>query len=72
MKKDFIKVTMNLHQRSIDNVELLSSIMKEKNRTRVVSSSLEISKNLLTRVKAGDKIIVESPDGTRQELTFVF
>ena len=62
---------MNLNQKTIDNVDELSKIIGETNRTRVVSSSLELAKQILNIARNGAKIIVKNEDGSEQELKFI-
>lgn len=65
------KVSMSLSIKSIDNVNELSSLLRENNRTRVVSTALEIAKIILKQVKSGKHIIVRDENDKEQELTFV-
>ena len=65
------KVTMNLNDKSIKNVESLSEMTGEKNKTRVVTSSLEIAKQILAYSKKGKKIIIKDEDGNEQEIKFL-
>ena len=67
----FTKVSMNLNQRTIENVDELSKLIGESNKTRVVSSSLELAKQILEMAKKGAKFIVRNPDGSEQELKFI-
>ena len=69
--KSLTKVSMNLSQKSLKNVEEVSKLIQEDNKTRVVSSSLEITKEILQLVKNGKKIIVKNEDGSEQELKFI-
>lgn len=65
------EVTMNLNVRSLSNIEKLSEIIKEDTKTKVVSTSLEIARNILERVAKGDKVIIRSADNSEVELTFI-
>lgn len=70
-KKSLTRVSMNLSQKSLKNVEEVSRLIQEDNKTRVVSSSLEITKEILQLVKSGKKIIIKNEDGSEQELKFI-
>ena len=65
------KVSMNLSVKSIDNIDELSSLIGENNRTRVVSSALEIAKAIFKQVKSGKHIIIRNDDGSEQEINFI-
>lgn len=71
MKKGLTQVSMNLSNRSLKNIEELSTLIGETNRTRVVSSSLEISKEILKLIKDGNHIIVRGSDGVEREMSFI-
>jgi hypothetical protein len=65
---DLTKVSMNLNNRSIENVEKLSKLLREPIKARVVSTSLEITKNILEYFADGKEIIIRSADGTEKVL----
>jgi predicted transcriptional regulator of viral defense system len=65
------KVSMNLNTNSINNVDELSLLFGEKNKTRVISSALEIAKAIFKQIKAGKHIIIRDEDGSEQEITFI-
>ncbi len=69
--KNLTKVSMNLSERTINNVEDLSKIIGENNRTRVVSSAIELAKTILSQVKDGKKIIIKDSNGNEQEISFI-
>lgn len=63
---------MNLSNRSLKNIDELSNLIGETNRTRVVSLSLEIAKAILQQVHSDKHIIIRDADGTEQEMNFIF
>jgi hypothetical protein len=65
------KVSMNLSYKSMANIEELRVLIEEDNRTRIVSSALEISKEILKQVKNGRRIILRNKDGSEQEMNFI-
>lgn len=65
------KVSMNLSNRSLANIDEISVIIDEKNKTRVVSASLQITLELLNRMK-DNKLIIRDKNGDEQELHFIF
>jgi hypothetical protein len=70
-KQELTKVTMNLSQRTIANVDEISKLIGIINRTRVVVASLELAKIILTQVEQGKKVILRDTDGFEQEIKFI-
>jgi hypothetical protein len=56
----YTKVSMNLNQRSIENVNRLCEMTGETNKTRVVSISLELARVILEMKQKGDKFFIRS------------
>jgi hypothetical protein len=56
----FTKVSMNLNQRSIENVNRLCELLGETNKTRVVSTSLELARVILEIKNRGDQFLIRS------------
>lgn len=68
-KSELKKVSMNLSSKSIANIEELSDLTHETNKTRVVASALEIAKYIVKKAKEeGSKIVIKDADGNTQEL----
>lgn len=67
---EFKKVSMGLSYRSLANVEELCNLLNEENKTKVVSISLQITKDLLRMAQEGRKIIVRNKKGGESELKF--
>lgn len=70
-KNDLTKITMNLSHRSMANVEELSEMLDETNRTRVIASSLEVTKHLIAEVKKGNRLFFEDNKGNKSELKMI-
>ena len=70
MENNLTKISMNLSARTINNINELSEILGDTNRTRVVASVIELAKIILSLEKHGKKIIIR--DGNKeQEITFI-
>jgi hypothetical protein len=67
----FTRVTMNLSESSMNNVEDLSNLIGESNRTRVITSSLIVAKAIISQVKAGKQIILRDAEGNEKEMSFI-
>jgi hypothetical protein len=65
------KVSMNLSQKSMDNVEELSKLIQESNRTRVVASALGVAKAIIKQVLKGNHIIIRDNNGNEKEMNFI-
>jgi hypothetical protein len=68
---DKTKATMILEQKSMDDIKELCDYFQEKNRTRIVRSSLSIVNTLMKELAKGKRIILESKDGRQEELKFI-
>jgi metal-responsive CopG/Arc/MetJ family transcriptional regulator len=66
------KVSMNFSERTLNNVDILSQMIGESNRTRVISSALEIAKTILEQKNNGKQIIIRSDEGYEQTINFIF
>lgn len=66
-----VKVSMNLSSKSINNVEELSRLFDEPNRTRVIALALEIALNIMSYKKEGTAIIVREKSGKESQLNFI-
>jgi hypothetical protein len=71
MTKKLTQVSMNLSSRSLKNIDELSALIGEANRTRVISSSLEIAKAILQQTNNKKHIIVRDEKGVEQEMNFI-
>lgn len=65
---DIKKTSINLSSKSTNELSLM---LGESDRTRVISSALEIAKIIVKQVKMGKHIIVRNEDGGEQEIIFI-
>ena len=61
---------MNLSHKSLANVKELQELLGETNRTRVISSSLEVTKHIFRQLKSGKRIIIRDKHGKDLEMFF--
>jgi metal-responsive CopG/Arc/MetJ family transcriptional regulator len=66
------KVSMNFSERTLNNVDILSKMIGESNRTRVIASAIEIAKTILEQKNSGKQIIIRSDEGYEQTINFIF
>lgn len=64
----YTKVSMNLNQRSIENVNKLCELIGENNKTRVVSISLELTRVILEMKQKGEKFFTRSGKAEKEML----
>lgn len=65
------KVSMNLSSRSISTIDELSKLIYAPNKTRVVTSALEVAKHIIKEQSQGSKIIIEKEDGSKSILKVI-
>jgi len=64
-------VSMNLSNKTMLNIDLLSELIGESNRSRVVASAFEIANIILTQTNNGKQIILRLEDGSEQNIDFI-
>jgi hypothetical protein len=57
---EYTKVSMNLNQRSIENVNRLCELIGESSKTRAVSTALELSRAILEMKEKGEKFFIRN------------
>ncbi|HEY9005716.1 hypothetical protein [Ohtaekwangia sp.] len=68
---DVVKVTMNMGRKTLDDIEVISQLTHNTNRTNIVGTALRLYRRLLELQEKDDgKLIVEDKKGnlTRMEL----
>jgi hypothetical protein len=71
IKQQKSKVSMILSGKSLETASTLGEIIGEESRTRVVSSALEIAKEIMKQVKEGKHLVLKGDDGSEQELKII-
>ncbi len=64
-------VQMRLQPKTMERINRLSEITGTSNRTQLVASSIELTEELMSNAKAGGKIFIERPDGTRETIKII-
>jgi hypothetical protein len=59
-------VQMRLQPKTLEKINRLSELTKTDNRTQLVSSSIQLTEELLSIIKDGSKLYIEKPDGTKE------
>ena len=60
-------VQMRLQPKTLERIDRLSEMTKTgKNRTQLVSSSIQLTEELLSIINSGSKLYIEKPDGTKE------
>ncbi|MGI4749226.1 MAG: hypothetical protein ACRYFB_01210 [Janthinobacterium lividum] len=61
-------IQMRLQPDTLDLIEKLSKITNMDNRAQLISSALRFTDDMINIVKDGSKLMVEKPDGTKEQL----
>jgi len=64
-------VQMRLLPVTLDRIENLSKLTRIDNRTQLISSSIQLTEELVSNMKAGGKVYIEKPDGTKHLIQLV-
>lgn len=59
-------VQMRLQPKTLERINRLSELTNTANRTQLVSSSIQLTEELLSIIKGGSKLYIEKPDGTKE------
>jgi hypothetical protein len=69
---DFKKVSMNFNPQTIENIKFLSKQFKNsQNNTQVVSTCINVTKEIVKVINEGSKFIVEDKNGNKSEMIFI-
>ena len=61
-------IQMRLQPDTLDLIEKLSKITNMDNRAQLISSAIRFTDDMINIVKDGSKLMVEKPDGTKEQL----
>lgn len=65
-------VQMRLQPRTIERIQYMSELTGgTKNRTQIVSSSIELANEILKSIKEGSNIYIETKDGKKELLKII-
>lgn len=64
-------VQMRFQPKTMDRIEHLRELTENDNRTQIISSSIQLTEELLSSIKDGAKIYIEKPDGTKETIKIV-
>ncbi|ARN70099.1 MULTISPECIES: hypothetical protein [Vibrio] len=70
-KVELKKVSMNLTQTDITNLEELKTTLNQRTEASVVSLSLALTKEFTDMILSGQRILTEDKDGKIQEIRIV-
>lgn len=65
------KISLNLNERSLDNISELTKLIGDENKTRAISLSLEIARQVVEMKKNGYKIILRK-NSKEKEIELIF
>lgn len=70
-KSELKKVSMNLSNKTLTNIDVLSKLIQEPNRTRVVASALELARYILEKENSGNQFLMKDKDGKTVKLKLI-
>ena len=67
---DLIPVTMKLSNHDMDNRAVVAEHLNTPSDAVAISQALNITQSLLKEIAKGQKLLLEDPDGSLQQITF--
>lgn len=64
-------VQMRLQPQTLKRLDNLANLTKQKNKTQVVSSAIELSEEIIKSIKDGAKVYIETADGQKEVLKII-
>lgn len=64
-------VQMRLQPQTLERLQNLGNLTKTDNRTQLVSSSIQLSEEIIKSLNAGAKVYIETPDGKKELLRVI-
>lgn len=64
-------VQMRMQPKTLQLIENLSELTGTTNRTQLISSSIQLTEEIVKNIQAGSKVYIESKDGKRELLKIV-
>ena len=71
-KPSTTKVSMNLTNRDMDNVDYLTDRLNARNQVIAVSRALEVARQLISNIDDGQTLLLKSSDGDLKEVQILF
>lgn len=69
--KETKPVQMRLRKDTLEQVQQLQELTRIQNRTRIVTTAIDLTNKLFSKIKKGSKIVIENPDGTKETITII-
>ena len=67
---DLIPVSMKLTHHDMDNLAVVAEHLNTSSDAVAISQALNITQSLLKEIAKGQKLLLEDPDGSLQQITF--
>jgi hypothetical protein len=64
-------VQMRLQPKTLDRLQSLVELTKTDNRTQLVSSSIQLSEEIMKSIESGAKVYIETPDGKKELIKII-
>lgn len=64
-------VQMRLQRKTLNRLENLAAMTKTNNRTQLISTSIELTEEIVKNLQTGAKVYIETPGGVRESLKII-
>ena len=68
---EYKKISLALSQKSLNDVDYISTVVGEKNKTRCIAISLKIARNILEHISNKDEIIFRDENGNEKTMSLI-
>jgi hypothetical protein len=67
------KISMNLSEKSIQNIDEITNLTHVSNKTTAVATALSLARTILEQIEDGKKVVIKNADNSEeQELKFLY
>ena len=64
-------VQMKLGEKDLQRIEHIKNLTGETNRTRIVTTAIELADMVISNLKNKGKVVIEHPDGSKETVKLV-
>jgi len=64
-------VQMRLQPKTMESISNLSRMTHTSNKTQLISSSIQLTEELVSSIKGGSKVYIENKDGSRESIKII-
>ena len=64
-------VQMKLGEKDLERIDNIKNLTGETNRTRIVTTAIELADMVISNLKKKGKVVIEHPDGSKETIKLV-